>query len=155
MTNININSQWERSGNKVEEVFLKVLANRVHSTRLLDKGLKTNSFDRTNGIRHHRYRGYLKPPRVSANNSYINSLHFSKVLGFYSTTCPYKRYALAIHVDFTSCTITAVNCYKWFLFFFPCVSIYYHTRTYIHIFTCIHLYIYSMYALLLPTSRRK
>lgn len=47
MTNINIDNEWERSGNKVEEVFLKVLANRVHSTRLLDNGLKTNSFDRT------------------------------------------------------------------------------------------------------------
>lgn len=34
MTNINnIDSEWEPSGNKVEEVFLKVLANRVHSTR--------------------------------------------------------------------------------------------------------------------------
>lgn len=93
MTNINIDSEWERSGNKVEEVFLKVLANRVHSTRLLDNGLKTNSFDRMpNGIR--ATAAYLKPPRVSVNNSYINSLHFSKVLGFYSATCPYNIYVL-------------------------------------------------------------
>lgn len=89
MTNINIDNEWERSGNKVEEVFLKVLTNRVHSTRLLDNGLKTNSFDRTKEIRRHCHGAYLRPPpRVSANNSYINSLHISKVLGIYSATCP-------------------------------------------------------------------